>query len=187
MTDFKALLRVLSESGVEFILVGGVAATVHGSTRLTADVDVVYERRRPNLDRLALALTPYHPYLRGAPPGLPFRWDAQTLERGLNFTLTTDLGALDLLGEITGGGRYAELLAHTIMIRVFGVDCRCLTLERLIDVKRAAGRPKGPRGDRRARGDTRGTRPATGRLILTSRCHSSRPPACAPARSRRSA
>ena len=71
MTDFKALLRVLSESGVEFILVGGVAATVHGSTRLTADVDVVYERRRPNLDRLALALTPYHPYLRGAPPGLP--------------------------------------------------------------------------------------------------------------------
>src|SRR5438093_27441 len=75
-------------------------------------------------------------------PGLPFRWDAQTLERGLNFTLTTDLGALDLLGEITGGGRYAELLAHTIMIRVFGVDCRCLTLERLIDVKRAAGRPK---------------------------------------------
>src|SRR5207249_8667496 len=58
-------------------------------------------------------LTPYHPYLRGAPPGLPFRWDAQTLERGLNFTLTTDLGALDLLGEITGGGRYAELLAHT--------------------------------------------------------------------------
>jgi predicted nucleotidyltransferase len=142
MTDFKALLRALSESGVELILVGGVAATVHGSTRLTLDVDVVYERSRDNLDRLALALTPYHPYLRGAPPGLPFRWDTQTLERGLNFTLTTDLGALDLLGEITGGGGYADLLPHSIAIRVFGVDCRCLGLDRLIDVKRAAGRPK---------------------------------------------
>jgi len=142
MADFKALLRALSESGVEFVLVGGVAATVHGSTRLTADVDVVYERSRDNLDRLALALAPYHPYLRGAPPGLPFRWDSQTLERGLNFTLTTDLGALDLLGEITGGGRYSDLLPHSIVIRVFGIECRCLGLDRLIDVKRAAGRPK---------------------------------------------
>ena len=142
MADFKALLRALSESGVEFVLVGGVAATVHGSTRLTAVVDVVYERSRDNLDRLALALAPYHPYLRGAPPGLPFRWDSQTLERGLNFTLTTDLGALDLLGEITGGGRYSDLLPHSIVIRVFGIECRCLGLDRLIDVKRAAGRPK---------------------------------------------
>ena len=142
MADFKALLRALAESDVEFILVGGVAATVHGSTRLTAVVDVVYERSRDNLDRLALALTPYHPYLRGAPPGLPFRWDSQTLERGLNFTLTTDLGALDLLGEITGGGRYSDLLPHSIVIRVFGIECRCLGLDRLIDVKRAAGRPK---------------------------------------------
>src|SRR5207245_4196097 len=110
MADFKAFLRALSESGVEFVLVGGVAATVHGSTRLTAAVDVVYERSRDNLDRLALALTPYHPYLRGAPPGLPFRWDSQTLERGLNFTLTTDLGALDLRGEIPGCGPHAALL-----------------------------------------------------------------------------
>jgi hypothetical protein len=66
MTDFKALLRVLSEGGVEFILVGGVAATVHGSARLTLDVDVVDHRTADNLERLALALTPYHPYLRGA-------------------------------------------------------------------------------------------------------------------------
>ncbi len=74
MTDFKALLRTLSESGVEFILVGGVDGTVHGSTRLTVDVDAVYRRTPENVERLVLALTPYHPYLRGAPPGLPFRW-----------------------------------------------------------------------------------------------------------------
>lgn len=81
MTDFKALLRVLSEAGVDFILVGGVAATVHGSARLTLDVDVVYSRAPSNLDRLVVALTPHHPYLRGAPAGLPFRWDAVTPSR----------------------------------------------------------------------------------------------------------
>jgi predicted nucleotidyltransferase len=142
MTDFKALLGALSEGGVEFILVGGVAATVHGSTRLTVDVDAVYRRTTENIERLVLALTPYHPYLRGAPLGLPFRWDAATVKRGLNFTLTTDIGDVDLLGEITGGGGYDQLVAATVGIRVFGMECRCLTLDMLIDVKRAAGRPK---------------------------------------------
>jgi predicted nucleotidyltransferase len=142
MTDFKTLLRALADGGVEFILVGGVAATVHGSTRLTLDVDVVYRRSRENIDRLVLALAPYHPYLRGAPPGLPFHLDRATLERGLNFTLVTDVGDLDLLGEITGGGTYQGLLPHTIVIKVFGRDCHCLDLPRLIEVKRAAGRPK---------------------------------------------
>jgi predicted nucleotidyltransferase len=142
MTDFKALLRTLTDSAVEFILVGGVAGTVHGSTRLTVDVDAVYRRTPQNIDRLVLALTPYHPYLRGAPAGLPFRWDAATIKRGLNFTLTTDIGDVDLLGEITGGGGYEDLAAATLSIRVFGIECRCLTLDKLIEVKRAAGRPK---------------------------------------------
>ena len=142
MTDFKALLRTLADAGVEFILVGGVAGTVHGATRLTLDVDAVYRRSPANIERLVLALTPHHAYLRGAPPGLPFRWDAATIQRGLNFTLTTDIGDLDLLGEIAGGGTYEDLLPHCVPIQVFGVECRCLGLERLIHVKRAAGRPK---------------------------------------------
>ena len=142
MTDFKALLRALADGGVEFILVGGVAATVHGSSRLTVDVDAVYRRTRENIDRLVLALTSYRPYLRGAPPGLPFRWDAATIKSGLNVTLTTDVGDVDLLGEITGGGGYDSLVQATVSIRVFGVECRCLTLDKLIEVKRAAGRPK---------------------------------------------
>jgi len=142
MTDFKALLRALADGGAEFILVGGVAATVHGSSRLTVDVDVVYRRTQDNIERLVLALTSYQPYLRGAPPGLPFRWDAATIKRGLNFTLTTDIGNVNLLGEITGGGGYDSLISATVSIRVFGVECRCLTLDKLIEVKRAAGRPK---------------------------------------------
>src|SRR3990170_2771584 len=100
MTDFAALLRCLSEAGVEFILVGGAAATAHGSARLTQDVDVVYRRSSANLARLVTALAGHAPYLRGAPPGLPFRWDARTLERGLNFTLTNDLEAIAELEAI---------------------------------------------------------------------------------------
>jgi predicted nucleotidyltransferase len=142
VTDFAALIRALTDSGVEFVLVGGVAATVHGSTRLTRDVDVVYSRRADNLVRLVDALTPIHPYLRGAPPGLPFLFDQQTLTAGLNFTLTTDVGDLDLLGEIAGGGSYAALMSHTARIQLFGRWCHCLTIDQLIAVKRAAGRPR---------------------------------------------
>jgi predicted nucleotidyltransferase len=142
MTDFKALLRALSDGSVEFILIGGAAATVHGSARLTRDVDVVYRRTPENITRLAATLTPYQPYLRGAPPGLPFRWDVATITRGLNFTLVTQLGDVDLLGEIVGGGGYDALLPSTSVVRAFDVECRCLNLDRLIEVKRAAGRPK---------------------------------------------
>ena len=142
MTDFSALLRALNGVDVEFIIVGGVAATVHGSARLTIDLDVLYRRTRGNLARVVQSLASYQPYLRGAPPGLPFQWDAETLQRGLNFTLITSLGPIDLLGEITGGGTYEELLSDTVVVVVFGVECRCLTLDRLIQVKRAAGRVK---------------------------------------------
>ncbi len=142
MTDFKALLRALAEARVEFILVGGVAATAHGAARLTLDLDAVYRRSPDNIKRLAAALAPYHPYLRGAPQCLPFHFDVPTIRRGLNFTLTTDIGDLDLLGEITGGGTYDALLADCIEIEIFGIRCWCLGLERLITVKRAAGRPK---------------------------------------------
>lgn len=142
MTDLRALIRLLADSGVDFILVGGVAAAAHGSARLTQDLDVVYSRSDPSIARLVASLAGYRPYLRGAPPGLPFQWDEQTIRRGLNFTLTTDLGDLDLLGEITGGGGYEELLPHTNVLELFGVEIRCLSLEWLIRTKRAAGRPR---------------------------------------------
>ena len=142
MTDFAALLQALANGGVEFILVGGLAARAHGSARSTQDVDVVYARSTANLERLHAALAAYKPYPRGAPPGLPFRWDVETLRAGLNFTLTTELGSLDLLGEIAGGGRYENLLPSTINLELFGVQCTCLALDGLIATKRAAGRPR---------------------------------------------
>lgn len=142
MTDFEALLRHLRAACVEFILVGGFAGTVHGSPRITVDLDISYSRTPENLRRLASALEPLSPYLRGAPPGLPFRLDAVTLARGLNFTLTTSMGDLDLLGEVAGGGTYEQLLPHTSRLTVGVVDIDVVTLPQLIRLKRAAGRPK---------------------------------------------
>jgi hypothetical protein len=140
--DLAGLLGALTGSGVEFIIVGGAAATAHGGSRLTLDLDIVYRRTPASISRLVKALAPHGPYLRGAPPGLPFYWDERTIENGLNFTLTTALGPIDILGEITGGGRYEDLLPHSVSLVVFGIRCSCLGLRRLIEVKRAVGRPK---------------------------------------------
>lgn len=142
MTDFPALLRTLVQHDVRFIIVGGLAATVHGSARLTQAIDVVYDRSDDNITRVVDALSGLNPYLRGAPPGLPFEWSTETLRRGLNFTLSTSAGAIDLLGEIPGGPTHYELVRHTIEIELFGTSCRCLDLPTLIRTKRAAGRPK---------------------------------------------
>ncbi|HUP61347.1 MAG TPA: hypothetical protein VNA69_13100 [Thermoanaerobaculia bacterium] len=142
MNDFERILNGLRSTEVSFVIVGGVAATVHGSTRLTSDVDIVYERSISNIERLVKALAPLNPYLRGAPPGLPFRFDVETVRRGLNFTLTTDAGPVDVLGEITGVGDYGAVLAASEDVLLYGATYRCINLDALIVSKRAAGRPK---------------------------------------------
>ena len=142
MTNFARLLGVLQAAEVRYIVIGGVAGIGHGAARFTQDVDIVYERSEENLRSLAKALQPFSPYPRGAPPGLPFRWDAETLCRGLNFTLMTQLGAVDLFGEIVGGGGYDQLINRTVSVTLFGQTQRVLDLPTLIRVKRAAGRPK---------------------------------------------
>ncbi len=142
MTEFARLIMTLTTAEIRFVVVGGVAATVHGSSRLTQDLDVVYARDEDNIVRLVAALAPLAPYLRGAPPGLPFAWNAATIRAGLNFTLTTELGDLDLLGEIAGGGGYERLVHDAIVVDLVGIEFLCLGLERLIDVKRSAGRPR---------------------------------------------
>ena len=164
MTDFPRLLDALCTGSVDFIIVGGFAGTLHGSGIPTRVLDIVYSRDAANVDRLVAALAPHAPYLRGAPPGLPFQWDRSAVKSGLNFTLTTDLGAIDLLGEIAGGGDYRALAPHAERVTVFGKSCLCLGLRKLIEVKRAAGRPRDLQAvadleallEERARGDRTG-------------------------------
>lgn len=141
-TGLEQLLQVLHTAGVKFVLIGGLAAIAHGAETVTGDVDICYARDRENLERLVQALVPLHPQLRGVPPDLPFRLDLPTLRAGLNFTLTTDLADLDLLGEVLGLGGYDAVSAASEEIEVSGLRYSVITLEGLIHAKRAAGRPK---------------------------------------------
>lgn len=142
MIDYRKAFETLRTGGVRFIVIGGAAATAHGSTQLTNDLDVVYARETEDIRRLAGALAPHGPYLRGVPPGLPFKFDIATIKMGLNFTLDTDFGPLDLLGEATGGGTYEALHLHTVTLDLYGGPCLCVDLPTLIRLKRAAGLPK---------------------------------------------
>jgi hypothetical protein len=140
--DLAQIIPLLSRAKVDFILIGGMAAILHGSARVTFDVDVVYSRTDENIQRLANLLASYKPYLREAPPGLPSSWDAKTIHGGLNFTLTTELGDIDLLGEVGGGETYSDLLHHSFEVEAFGVRFKCIDLPTLIRIKEVAGRPK---------------------------------------------
>lgn len=140
--DVEKLLKALHNEGVALVIIGGAAAVLQGSAYVTADFDLCYSRTKENLEKLARALAPFHPSLRGAPPDLPFCLDVAALRSGLNFTLTTDLGDLDILGEVTGLGGYQEALAFSEEMEIFGITCKVLTLEGLIKNKRAVGRAK---------------------------------------------
>src|SRR5260370_11090169 len=135
-------IRALFDANVEFVLIGGAAMQAQGSAHLTDDLDFCYARTAKNLERLALALAPYHPRLRGASENLPFRFDAATIKRGLNFTLMTELGALDFLGEVAGLGGYSEVRKNSDVMTLFDIDCPVLSLEGLIRAKKAAGRKR---------------------------------------------
>jgi len=135
-------LRALFDANVEFVLIGGAAMQMQGSAHLTEDLDFCYARSAKNIERLASTLAPYHPRLRGAPENLPFRFDPATIKRGLNFTLMTDLGALDFLGEVAGVGGYSEVRKNSDVMALFDMDCPVLSLEGLIRSKKAAGRDR---------------------------------------------
>ena len=142
MIDYKRLLQALDDAKVEFVIVGGAAATLHGSARLTADLDIVYGRSDDNIKRLVRALAPLKPYLRGAPAGLPFQLDEATVRSGLNFTLVTNAGPLDAFGEIAGGFNYDVLRKRSSVFEIYGRRVRVITIDALIENKIAAGRPK---------------------------------------------
>jgi hypothetical protein len=138
----RRLVEALANEDVEYVILGGIALTMHGSMRATFDLDLCYRRDRDNLARLARALAPLHPRLRDFPPELPFFFDEATLRTGLNFTLRSDAGDIDLLGEVPGLGTYADALAASQEETLYDVPVRILTLEGLERCKRAAGRAK---------------------------------------------
>ncbi|MHC4063323.1 MAG: hypothetical protein ACYSUI_02315 [Planctomycetota bacterium] len=144
-TEKSALERIaetLLAHHVEFIVIGGQAEVLHGSPRVTYDVDLCYRRSAENLRNLAAALGELKPSLRGAPPDLPFRVDAEALALGCNFTFATALGDLDLLGYLEPLGAYEDIAQRAQTYRVGDLELRAIALEDSITIKEHLGRPR---------------------------------------------
>ena len=140
--QFDRAVQALCDSGAEFVVIGGLSATLLGSSRVTYDLDICYSRTAANLRRLTEALAPFHPRPRGFPVGLPFVWDERTLGNGTVFTLQTDIGAIDLLAEVAGLGSFDDVKLHSTIVEAFDRQFPTLDLPGLIQAKRAAGREK---------------------------------------------
>ena len=141
-TDFFGVLEVLIRHEVQFVLIGGLAARLHGSPTVTVDVDICPARDTDNLERLAGALREMDAQLRSVNETVPFTLDVKTLEGSLNLTLMTSRGALDVLGEPAGTQGYEELAANAIVLDVEDLPLKVASLDDLMRMKEASGRPK---------------------------------------------
>jgi hypothetical protein len=142
--DPKPIFETLVRHGVDFVVIGGIAGMAHGSALNTDDIDVAYERSRENLEKLAAALVELEAKLRGSnvPDDLPFILDAETLRQGSNFTFDTKFGILDILGDAAGAPSYRNLAADAVTVEIARVQVRVSSLDHLIAMKLATGRPR---------------------------------------------
>lgn len=142
MSGLEQLLKALADQEVKFIVVGAYAAIMQGSTLRTDDLDICYERTPQNYQKIVRAIAPFRPRLRGMPENLKAPFDEKSLAQGTNFTLITDLGSLDLLGEMSGVGGYREIVGDAKVINLGSVSCQVASLDTIIQSKEAADRPK---------------------------------------------
>ena len=138
-SDFLEILRTLSEYKVDFIVVGGVCAVLHGAPMTTFDLDVVHSRSADNLERLLSALHTLDAYYRDR-PGQRLQPKLSHLASPGHQLFLTRFGPLDILGTIGNRLSYSDLITGTVQLQLDDLELRMLTLESLIDTKRAAGR-----------------------------------------------
>lgn len=138
----RVLLRRLTEGGVDFVIIGGVAVILQASPRFTKDLDICYAPGQENLDRLGAVLIELGTKLREAEEDLPFVPDGRTLKQMQILTLTTPEGGLDLLVDPDGSPGYSALRRRASEVDVDGITVRVASIDDLIAMKRAAGRPQ---------------------------------------------
>jgi hypothetical protein len=136
------LLSRLVAARVDFVVVGGVAVIVHGSPRFTKDLDICYSTQRANLERLGALLVELGARLRGVDEDVPFVPDADALRRTQMLTMTTNHGELDLLAEPAGSGGYTALRQKATLIELDGIEVPIASIDDLIAMKTASGRPQ---------------------------------------------
>ena len=142
MIQFEHAIQTLCDAGVEFVVIGGFCANLHGSARLTSDLDICFSKTSANLRRLTAALAPFHPRPRNMPKELPFIWDEATLRNAAVLTLETAIGEIDLLFEVAGVGEFDEVKHESVAVQAFDRLVYTLNLRSLIASKRAVGRGK---------------------------------------------
>lgn len=142
MIDIEKAVVAMASNEVDFVVIGGVALSIHSTAYITFDIDFAYSRSKANLERIAKALGPFSPRLRGFPKELPFIWDASTLSNGSVFTLDTSIGDIDLLPEVKGLGDFSEVLASSEKVELWRFSVNVLSIDGLIAAKKAAGREK---------------------------------------------
>jgi hypothetical protein len=138
----KDTIILLAKAQVEFVVVGGISAVLQGAPLPTIDLDICYRRTPENIARLVKTLAPLRPRPRGFPPDLPFIFDDRTIQLGSNFTLEIGDESLDLLGVMSGIGRYEQIIHEAQDLMVGPCRVKVLSLAQLIATKEAAGRPK---------------------------------------------
>jgi hypothetical protein len=132
----------LSEAGFAYVVIGGIAAQAHGSAQFTGDADICYATDPDNLEKLGKVLVELDARLRGVAEDVPFIPDGRTLRRAQVLTLETVYGQLDVLAAPDGVPGYAALAEHALDVEWAGTRIRFASLEHLIAMTRAAGRPK---------------------------------------------
>jgi hypothetical protein len=140
--QLRVLLERLTEGGVDFVIVGGVAVIMQASPRFTKDLDICYDLAQENLDRLGAVLVGLEAKLRTVDEDLPFVPDGRTLGQTQILTLTTPNGGIDLLVEPDGAPSYAVLRRHASEADIEGIVVRIASIDDLLAMKRAAGRPQ---------------------------------------------
>jgi hypothetical protein len=142
MADFTDLLGRLNRQKVEYVIIGGFAAILHGGTIVTEDVDICCRFTSGNLLRLQKAFSGFHPVHRITPKRLPLRLTAKNCRGLKNLYIETDWGVVDCLGEVLGIGDYAAVRKESVVVKLPFGSCRVLSLDALIKSKEAMNRPR---------------------------------------------
>jgi hypothetical protein len=137
-----AILRALLEGGVDFVVIGGVAVAIQAMPRFTKDLDVCYSTVGSNLDALGEVLASLNARLRGISDEVPFVPDARTLAQTEIVCLTTPVGDIDLLAKPAGAPPYGTLRRRADIVELGGQSIRIASIEDMLAMKRAAGRPQ---------------------------------------------